>query len=222
MFHAVEDKLRVRHTIDLFASVGCRQLDRYVSKFPDGRSVAVDAFSLRSWSGEVSWVNCDWDDLDRVAQRLEAEVREWLREAAEAEVSAAALRVLWAMCLACDAACLPFGMVGELRRKLSPIALAVLLLFMGVGIMNIRVSAEFPSSRQRAAFRAGNDASRRLASFPRGVRRRVSRRRRATPPRPPRGRAASPPTDPCVLPVAARGSCEPQPLSCRGQGRSAQ
>ena len=55
-----------------------------------------------------------------------------------------------------------------------------------------------------------------------GPRRRVSRRRRATPPRPPRGRAASPPTDPCVLPVAARGSCEPQPLSCRGQGRSAQ
>ena len=33
----------------------------------------MDAFSLRSWSGEVSWVNCDWDDLDRVAQRLEAE-----------------------------------------------------------------------------------------------------------------------------------------------------
>ena len=69
-----------------------------------------------------------------------------MREAAEAEVSAAALRVLWAMCLAYDAACLPFGMVGELRRKLSPIALAVLLLFMGVGMMNIRVSAEFPSS----------------------------------------------------------------------------
>ena len=83
---------------------------------------------------------------------VDGEVREWLREAAEAEVSAAALRVLWAMCLACDAACLPFGMVGELRRKLSPIALAVSLLFMGVGIMNIRVSAEFPCSRQRAAF----------------------------------------------------------------------
>ena len=83
---------------------------------------------------------------------VDGEVREWLREAAEAEVSAAALRVLWAMCLAYDAACLPFGMVGELRRKLGPIALAVLLLFMGVGIMNIRVSAEFPSSRQRAAF----------------------------------------------------------------------
>ena len=79
-------------------------------------------------------------------------MREWLREAAEAEVSAAALRVLWAMCLAYDAACLPFGMVGELRRKLGPIALAVLLLFMGVGIMNIRVSAEFPCLRQRAAF----------------------------------------------------------------------
>ena len=77
-------------------------------------------------------------------------MREWLREAAEAEVSAAALRVLWAMCLAYDAACLPFGMVGELRRKLSPIALALLLLFMGVGIMNIRVSIQFPCS-QRAA-----------------------------------------------------------------------
>ena len=83
---------------------------------------------------------------------VDGEVREWLREATEAEVSAAALRVLWAMCLAYDAACLPFGMVGELRRKLSPIALAVLLLFMGVGIMNIRVSAEFPCLRQRAAF----------------------------------------------------------------------
>ena len=83
---------------------------------------------------------------------VDGEVREWLREAAEAEVSAAALRVLWAMCLAYDAACLPFGMVGELRRKLSPIALAVLLLFMGVGMMNIRVSAEFPCLRQRAAF----------------------------------------------------------------------
>ena len=51
-----------------------------------------------------------------------------------------------------DAACLPSGMVGELRRKLGPIALAVVLLFMGVGIMNIRVSAEFPCSRQRAAW----------------------------------------------------------------------
>ena len=66
--------------------------------------------------------------------------------------SAAAFRVHWAMCLAYDAACLPFGMVGELRRKLSPTALAVLLLFMGVGIMNFRVSAEFPCLRQRAAF----------------------------------------------------------------------
>ena len=79
-------------------------------------------------------------------------MREWLREAAEAEVSAAAFRVHWAMCLAYDAACLPFGMVGELRRKLSPITTLVLLLFMGVGMMNIRVSEEFPSSRQRAAF----------------------------------------------------------------------
>ena len=76
-----------------------------------------------------------------------------LREAAEAEVSAAAFRVHWALCLAYDAACLPFGMVGELRRKLSPITTLVLLLSMGVDLMDIRVSAEFPSLRQRAAFR---------------------------------------------------------------------
>ena len=56
------------------------------------------------------------------------------------------------MCLAYDAACLPFGMVGEPRRKLSPITILVLLLSMGVDLMDIRVSAEFPSLRQRAAF----------------------------------------------------------------------
>ena len=58
----------------------------------------------------------------------------------EAEVSAAASSCNWAMCSAHDAAFLPFGMVGELRRKLSPITTLVLfLLFMGVGMMNIRV-----------------------------------------------------------------------------------
>ena len=101
------------------------------------------------------WVMSEVDDRTGASAgcaEVDGEMREWLREAAEAEVSAAAFRVHWAMCLAYDAACLPFGMVGELRRKLSPIALAVLLLFMGVGIMNIRVSAEFPCSRQRAAF----------------------------------------------------------------------
>ena len=56
------------------------------------------------------------------------------------------------MCLAYGAACLPFGMVGELRRKLSPIITLVLLLSMGVDLMDIRVLAEFPSLRQRAAF----------------------------------------------------------------------
>ena len=61
---------------------------------------------------------------------VDGEVRVWLREAAEAEVSAAAFRVHWAMCLAHDAACLPFGMVGELRRKLSPITTLVLLLLL--------------------------------------------------------------------------------------------
>ena len=77
-----------------------------------------------------------------------------LEEVAEAEVPAAAFRVHWAMCLAYDAACLPFGMVGEPRRKLSPITILVLLLSMGVDLMDIRVSTEFPSLRQRAAFQS--------------------------------------------------------------------
>ena len=80
------------------------------------------------------------------------EVREWLEEVAEAEVPAAADREHWAKCLTNDAACLPFGMVGEPRRKLSPITTLVLLLSMGVDLMDIRVSAEFSSLRQRAAF----------------------------------------------------------------------
>ena len=83
---------------------------------------------------------------------VDEEVLGWLREATEAEVAAAVECEVRAYGSARDAACLPFGMVGELRRKLGPIALAVLLLFMGVGIMNIRVSAEFPCLRQRAAF----------------------------------------------------------------------
>eukprot|EP01045_Picozoa_sp_COSAG04_P000533 COSAG04_NODE_13_length_42806_cov_92.030323_6_plen_202_part_00 len=83
---------------------------------------------------------------------VDGEVLGWLREATEAEVAAAVECEVRAYGSARDAACLPSGMVGELRRKLDPIALAVLLLFMGVGIMNIRVSAEFPCLRQRAAF----------------------------------------------------------------------
>ena len=83
---------------------------------------------------------------------VDGEVLGWLREATEAEVAAAVECDVRAYGSARDAACLPFEVVGELRRKLGPIALAVLLLFMGVGMMNIRVSAEFPSSRQRAAF----------------------------------------------------------------------
>lgn len=73
VFAAVESQLGVKHTIDLFASKATAQTGRYVSRFPDGRCVAVDAFSLRSWAGEVCWVNCDWDLLDMVAQRLEEE-----------------------------------------------------------------------------------------------------------------------------------------------------
>ena len=50
----------------------------------------------------------------------------------EVEVLAAADREPWVNCLAHDAACLPFGVVGELRRKLGPVACVVLLLGMVV------------------------------------------------------------------------------------------
>eukprot|EP01043_Picozoa_sp_COSAG02_P040048 COSAG02_NODE_3209_length_7165_cov_31.071752_7_plen_241_part_00 len=53
VFAAVESQLGVKHTIDLFASKATAQTPRYVSRFPDGRCVAVDAFNLRSWAGEV-------------------------------------------------------------------------------------------------------------------------------------------------------------------------
>ena len=101
-----------------------------------------------------NWVMLEVDDRTGASAgcaEVDGEVRERLREAAEAEVSAAAYREHWAKCLAYDAACQPFGMVGELRRKLSPITTLVLLLFMGVGMMNIRVSAQFPSSRPAGA-----------------------------------------------------------------------
>ena len=45
-----------------------------------------------------------------------------------------------AICLAREAACLPFGVVRELRREVGPTALAALLLFMGLGIMDMRVA----------------------------------------------------------------------------------
>ena len=54
--------------------------------------------------------------------------RRMLREAAEAEAAAAAIEQEDWELVTCDAAGLPFGMVGELRRKLSPIVLLVLLL----------------------------------------------------------------------------------------------
>ena len=101
------------------------------------------------------WVMSEVDDRTGASAgcaEVDGEVRERLEEVAEAEVPAAADREHWAKCLTNDAACLPFGMVGEPRRKLGPITTLVLLLSMGVDLMDIRVSAEFPSSRQRAAF----------------------------------------------------------------------
>ena len=105
----------------------------------------------------VMWVVNDRIGASAGCAEVDGEVLGWLREATEAEVAAAVECEVRAYGSARDAACLPFGMVGELRRKLGPIALAVLLLFMGVGIMNIRVSAEFPCLRQRAAFRLRKD-----------------------------------------------------------------
>jgi hypothetical protein len=43
------------------------------ARFLDPRAEGQDAFSLPTWAGEVMWINCDWDMLDLVAQRLEAE-----------------------------------------------------------------------------------------------------------------------------------------------------
>ena len=99
------------------------------------------------------WVMSEVDDRTGASAgcaEVDGEVRERLKEVAEAEVPAAADREHWAKCLTNDAACLPFGMVGEPRRKLGPITTLVLLLSMGVDLMDIRVSAEFPSLRQPA------------------------------------------------------------------------
>ena len=55
------------------------------------------------------------------------------------------VREHWANCSAHDAACLPFGVVSELRRKLGPIMTLVLLLGMGVDVwtFDIRVRQSF-------------------------------------------------------------------------------
>ena len=77
------------------------------------------------------WVMSEVDDRTGASAgcaEVDGEVRERLREAAEAEAAAAAIEQEDWELVTCDAAGLPFGMVGELRRKLSPIALAVLLL----------------------------------------------------------------------------------------------
>jgi len=73
VFALVESELRVQHSLDLFASRLFHQTRRYVSRMPDGLSVGVDAFALRSWGREVSWINADWDLLPQIAQRLEME-----------------------------------------------------------------------------------------------------------------------------------------------------
>ena len=107
------------------------------------------------------WVMSEVDDRTGASAgcaEVDGEVRERLREAAEAEAAAAAIEQEDWELVTCDAAGLPFGMVGELRRKLSPIVLLELLLFMGVDLMDIRVSAVFPSLRQRAAFSPSGEA----------------------------------------------------------------
>ena len=65
----------------------------------------------------------------------------------ERELVAAALcgYMYWYRCRS-RAAAAAVGMVGGLRRKLRPIVLVVLLLFMEVGLVDIWVSPEFPCS----------------------------------------------------------------------------
>ena len=60
------------HTLDLFASRNTAQLPRFVTRFPDARAVAYNAWA-HSWAGERCWINTSWDDLEKVAQRLELE-----------------------------------------------------------------------------------------------------------------------------------------------------
>ena len=73
------------------------------------------------------WVMSEVDDRTGASAgcaEVDGEVRERLREAAEAEAVAAAIEQEDWELVTCDAAGLPFGMVGELRRKLGPIVLS--------------------------------------------------------------------------------------------------
>jgi hypothetical protein len=60
------------HTLDLFASRNTAQLPRYLTRFPDVKAVTFNAWA-HSWVGERCWINPSWDELERVAQRLEME-----------------------------------------------------------------------------------------------------------------------------------------------------
>ena len=60
------------HSLDLFASRNTAQLPRYVTRFPDSKAVTCNAWA-HSWVAETSWINPSWDELERVAQRLEQE-----------------------------------------------------------------------------------------------------------------------------------------------------
>jgi hypothetical protein len=71
IFNWVQEELGTC-SVDLFASRTTAQLARYVSRFPDSRAAAVDAWSV-SWAGEKAWINADWDLLEKIAQRLEEE-----------------------------------------------------------------------------------------------------------------------------------------------------
>ena len=95
------------------------------------------------------WVMSEVDDRTGASAgcaEVDGEVRERLREAAEAEAAVAAIEQEDWELVTCDAAGLPFGMVGELRRKLGPIMTLVLLLGMGVDVLDLfGVSVEAPA-----------------------------------------------------------------------------
>ena len=59
-------------TIDMFASRNTAQLPRFGSPWRDSQAAVEDAWSV-SWAGEKVWINVDWDQLEKVAQRLEQE-----------------------------------------------------------------------------------------------------------------------------------------------------
>ena len=87
------DKLWGPHTIDRFASMENRMVDRYNSRWLDPLTEGVDAlrFSDASWRRENNWCNPPWELLEEVVLKLRNS-RAWHRCRAAATVVVPAWR----------------------------------------------------------------------------------------------------------------------------------